>query len=128
MSLTNAIKAISMTRLLSAVMVATALLLVTGSANAAAPGITGPNFDLTARAAFISQPDGAMIYSWGYGCNTTPTGFNPPASRMPGANCPNMQVPGPTLVVTEGQTVTVTLHNACRPRRETLRYCFPAFR
>ncbi len=62
-------KAISMTRLLSTVMVATALLLVTGSANAAAPGITGPNFDLTARAAFITQPDGATIYSWGYGCN-----------------------------------------------------------
>jgi FtsP/CotA-like multicopper oxidase with cupredoxin domain len=127
MSLTNAIKAISMTRLLSAVMVATALLLVTGSANAAAPGITGPSFDLTARAAFISQPDGAMIYSWGYGCNTTPTGFNPPASRMPGANCPNMQVPGPTLVVTEGQTVTVTLHNALPAAAGNTSILFPGF-
>src|SRR6202521_6257950 len=29
----------------------------------------GPNFNLTAQPAFLNQPDGAAVYSWGYGCN-----------------------------------------------------------
>src|SRR5215469_13064666 len=78
------------------------------TAHAAAPGITGPTFNLTAQAAFLTQPDGQSIYSWGYGCATTPLGFAP---AMPGQNCPAMQVPGPTLIVTEGQSVTVNLTN-----------------
>ena len=52
-------------------------------AHAAAPGITGtpvpqnltvtgPFFDLTAAAGYTTQPDGASIYTWGYGCNTAP--------------------------------------------------------
>jgi FtsP/CotA-like multicopper oxidase with cupredoxin domain len=108
-------KSNSVIRLLSALMGAVVLLLA-APAQAAAPGITGgtgntATFDLTAKASFISQPDGAMVYSWGYGCNTAPAGFNPDSSKLPGANCADMQIPGPTLVVTEGQTVTVTLHN-----------------
>jgi len=65
-------KAISITRLLLAAMVA---MLLTATAYAAAPGITGPTFSLTAQSAYISQPDGQAIYSWGYGCNGAPTGF-----------------------------------------------------
>ena len=91
-------------------------------AAAAVPGIngvanstgTGQIFNLSASADLISQPDGAMIYSWGYGCSSgsaTP-GFLPSgAGSIPGANCPLMQLPGPTLIVTEGQTVTVNLSN-----------------
>src|SRR5262245_18928080 len=84
---------------------------VAAGAQAAAPGITGPSFDLTAAPGYISQPDGASVYSWGYGCNTQPSGFSPAA--ITGARCPNgeMQLPGPTLIVTQGDTVTVTLHN-----------------
>jgi hypothetical protein len=82
-----------------------------GEAFAAAPGITGTTFNLTAQPAFLNQPDGASVYSWGYGCNGAPAGFMPPASVMPGTNCPTMQVPGPTLIVTEGATVTVNLIN-----------------
>jgi FtsP/CotA-like multicopper oxidase with cupredoxin domain len=81
------------------------------AAHAAAPGITGPTFNLVASTAFLNQPDGSSVYSWGYGCNGTPLGFDPPASLMPGANCPTMQVPGPTLIVTEGQTVIINLTN-----------------
>ena len=81
------------------------------AAHAAAPGITGPTFNLVASTAFLNQPDGSSVYSWGYGCNGTPLGFDPPASLMPGANCPMMQVPGPTLIVTEGQTVIINLTN-----------------
>jgi FtsP/CotA-like multicopper oxidase with cupredoxin domain len=121
----------SVTRLLSVLMVAVVLLLA-ATARAAAPGITGgtagtATFDLTAKASFISQPDGAMVYSWGYGCNTPPAGFNPDTSKMPGANCPDMQIPGPTLVVTEGQTVTVTLHNNLPAAAGNTSILFPSF-
>jgi FtsP/CotA-like multicopper oxidase with cupredoxin domain len=126
MRATNMKKAISKTRLLPALVVAVAVLL-TATAYAAAPGITGPIFNLTAQPAFTSQPDGAMVYSWGYGCNGAPSGFNPPASLMPNANCPTMQVPGPTLIVTQGQTVTVNLVNNLPAAAGNTSILFPGF-
>ena len=86
----------------------TLLMGLAATASAAVPGITGPTFTLTAQPAFINQPDGEAIYSWGYGCSSAPAGFAP---TLPGQTCPTMQVPGPTLIVTEGQTVNVTLTN-----------------
>ncbi len=77
-------EAISMTRLVP-VVIAVALLL-TATAYAAAPGITGPTFNLTAQPAYLNQPDGEAVYSWGYGCNGTPSGFAPAA--MPNADLP----------------------------------------
>ena len=55
--------------------VAASALLSASFASAAAPGIKGPNFSLTAQDNYITQPDGQAIYSWGYGCTTgvTPT-------------------------------------------------------
>jgi FtsP/CotA-like multicopper oxidase with cupredoxin domain len=97
------------------------------SAQAAAPGITGPTFNLTAQAASISQPDGQAVYSWGYGCNGVPTGFNPSATNMPGATCPTMQVPGPTLIVTQGQPVTVNLTNNLPTAAGNTSILFPGF-
>ena len=76
---------------------AAAALLLTATAFAAAPGITGPTFSLTAQPAYITQPDGQAVYSWGYGCNGAPTGFAP--SAIAGPTCNSMQVPGPTLIV-----------------------------
>jgi FtsP/CotA-like multicopper oxidase with cupredoxin domain len=102
-------------------------LLLAATAYASAPGITGPGFDLTAQAAYISQPDGSMVYSWGYGCNTAPTGFNPPATKMPGATCSKMQVPGPTLIVIQGQTVRITLHNNLPTAAGNTSILFPGF-
>src|SRR2546429_2464202 len=109
MSATKMLKAISKTRLFLAAMVAMALLLP-ATAHAAAPGITGPTFNLTAQPAYITQPDGSMVYSWGYGCNGAPTAYAP-AAISSGTFCNSMQVPGPTLIVTEGQAITVTLTN-----------------
>src|SRR5215467_12491985 len=106
MKATNMKKAISITQMLLTPMVVLALLLAATASYAAAPGVTGPNFKLIAQPAYLTQPDGEMIYSWGYGCNGAPTGFAP---TMPNQNCPTMQVPGPTMIVTEGQTVTVNL-------------------
>lgn len=92
--------------------VATVALLFAASAHAAAPGITGTSFSLNAGEGYSSQPDGALIYSWGYGCTT---GFTPtyaPAAFSTIGFCPTMQLPGPTLIVTEGATFTVTLTNS----------------
>jgi FtsP/CotA-like multicopper oxidase with cupredoxin domain len=116
--------AISKKQLLLAPVVAVVLLLA-ATAHAAAPGITGPSFDLTAQAAYITQPDGQMVYSWGYGCNTAPTGFAP--APISNAKCPTMQVPGPTLIVTEGDTVTVKLTNGLPSAAGNTSILFPGF-
>ena len=72
-----------------------AMLLLPGMAAAAVEGITATNFNLTARAGTVSSAPGESVYVWGY-ANGGGT----------------MQLPGPTLIVTEGQMIQVTLHNA----------------
>src|SRR6267142_1088181 len=118
---------IAKTQLLPVLVVALALLL-TASAYAAAPGITGTSFSLTAGAAYTTQPDGALIYTWGYGCSTgfAPT-FDPPATSMPGATCPTMQLPGPTLIVNAGTNFTVTLTNNLPAAAGNTSILFPGF-
>jgi FtsP/CotA-like multicopper oxidase with cupredoxin domain len=95
------------------------------TAHAAAPGITGPTFNLVAQTSFLNQPDGSAVYSWGYGCNGAPSGFAPAAIKN--ATCPTMQIPGPTLIVTEGQTVTVTLTNNLPSSAGNTSILFPGF-
>jgi FtsP/CotA-like multicopper oxidase with cupredoxin domain len=92
---------------------------------ATTPGISGTKFDLTAQEAFISQPDGAMVYSWGYGCKTAPSKFLPAA--ITSGTCPAMQIPGPTLIVTEGEDVTVTLANNLPKSAGNTSILFPGF-
>jgi len=135
-----------MARLAPVGVVAVASLLA-AAAQAAAPGITGGaasatgvTFNLTAQTANLNQPDGQTLYSWGYGCGTAPT----PGTASPGtaatawaptafvgvtanANCPGSQVPGPTLVVTEGQTVTVHLYNGLPTPVGNTSILFPGF-
>ncbi len=117
----------SNTRLLLA---STAALLLAAAAHAAVPGITGPTFNLTAQTAFLNQPDGNSVYAWGYGCGTAagavaPSGFAPAA--ITNATCPLMQVPGPTLIVTEGQSVTVNLYNGLPAAAGNTSILFPGF-
>jgi FtsP/CotA-like multicopper oxidase with cupredoxin domain len=95
------------------------------TAHAAAPGITGPNFNLTAGPAYLTQPDGQAVYSWGFGCKGAPAGYAPAAIN--GASCSSMQVPGPTLIVNEGQTVTVTLTNNLPAAAGNTSILFPGF-
>ncbi len=99
-------------RLPSLVLVAGALL-SPAPGRAAAPGITSNtatagSFALTAQNAYLNQPDGNQVYAWGYGCvaNSVAT-FRP---TMPNQACSTMQVPGPTLIVTEGQAVDSGIH------------------
>jgi len=70
------------------------LLLLPGASEAVIDGITGPTFNLTAKTGHISTGEGNSVFMWGY---------------ADGAS--NMQYPGPTMIVNEGQTVTVNLTN-----------------
>src|SRR5215471_1365064 len=115
MRTTKMTKSISIARLFLAPMVA---LFLAVAAHAATPGITAAGgaagtFNLVAQTAFLNQPDGEAVYAWGYGCNGAPTFATPlgGAGLFPNANCPTMQVPGPTLIVTEGTTVIINLTN-----------------
>ncbi len=125
MNATNTKMMISKTRLFVLLVLA---LLLSSTAHAAAPGITGGTFNLTAQAAYLSQPDGASVYSWGYGCTTPPssTSFRP-ATITTTPFCNTMQVPGPTLIVTEGQTVVVTLTNNLPAAAGNTSILFPGF-
>jgi FtsP/CotA-like multicopper oxidase with cupredoxin domain len=113
-------------RLLGVTVVALAALTAI-SARAAAPGITGPAFDLVAAPGYISQPDGASIYSWGYGCNVGSTPTFAPTKISGTCTGGQMQLPGPTLIVTEGQVVTVTLHNNLPVAAGNTSILFPGF-
>ena len=112
----NMKNATSKTQLFLALVVAVTLSLAP-AAFAAAPGIsstagTAGTFNLTAQDAYLNQPDGEAVYSWGYGCvsGSSPT-FLPRATFAFTPSCNTMQVPGPTLIVTEGATVTINLTN-----------------
>ena len=66
---------------------------VTG-AGAVIDGITGPTFNLSVGIGRISTPDGGSVLIWGYAGGTG-----------------QVQYPGPTLIVNQGEVVTVTLTN-----------------
>jgi FtsP/CotA-like multicopper oxidase with cupredoxin domain len=102
----------------------TVLTLFVAAAQAAVPGITGTSFHLTASADRSSQPDGNSLYSWGYGCTNTST-----VSFVPfNGTCPEMQLPGPTLIVNEGQTISVTLTNKLPAAAGNTSIVFPGFK
>ncbi|MGB8323961.1 MAG: multicopper oxidase family protein [Candidatus Acidiferrum sp.] len=112
----------SNTRVLSVIWIVLASLCGASAGHASVPGIQGTTFNLVASENYTSQPDGMAIYSWGYGCATT-TGV----TAVPFGSCESMQIPGPTLIVTEGQTVTVTLTNNLGAVAGNTSIVFPGF-
>jgi FtsP/CotA-like multicopper oxidase with cupredoxin domain len=121
----------SVSRILPVVMSAVTLLLAS-AAQAASPGIKGASFALTANPAFISQPDGNYVYSWGYGCVASPAvGAFAPAMANATPSCSTMQIPGPTLIVTAPATgtatVTVSLTNNLPAAAGNTSILFPGF-
>jgi FtsP/CotA-like multicopper oxidase with cupredoxin domain len=74
----------------------TAALLFTSAAGtqAAIQGLTGTDFEFRAKADYVSTADGGSMLLWGYSNGTN-----------------RAQYPGPTLIVTKGQTVNITLRN-----------------
>src|SRR5882757_5890641 len=123
---TNMKKAISMSKLLLVVIVALASLF-SATARASTPGIYGPTFNLTAQSAYLTQPDGQAIYSWGYGCVSQPAAASFRPAAIATGVCNTMQVPGPTLIVTEGQTVTINLTNNLPIAAGNTSILFPGF-
>lgn len=72
------------------------VMLLSLPSQAVVDGITGPTFNLKASAGYISTADGNNIYAWGYSEAASPK---------------SMQFPGPTLIVNQGDTVTINLTN-----------------
>jgi hypothetical protein len=70
-------------------------------------GITGPTFNLYASSFYVTLPDASGLYMWGYGDE----GAGATATHPEGNGYSLPQYPGPTLIVTEGDTVTVNLKN-----------------
>jgi FtsP/CotA-like multicopper oxidase with cupredoxin domain len=128
----RAMKTNTLVRQLVRVTAVAAVALLGSAAQAAAPGFAGvtsgnaATFNLDASAAYITQPDGSSIYSWGYGCTAATTSGLLPAG-LSGANCPTMQLPGPTLVVAKGATVTVNLTNNLPASAGRTSILFPGF-
>lgn len=88
------------------------------NAHAGVPGYVDPtpgsaSFDLTADEGYISAADGSVIYMWG---------LRTPDRTM-------MQYPGPTLIVNQGDTVTVSLTNCLdsEAAAENTSLIFPGF-
>ncbi len=77
------------------IVIAIGFMLFAIDSHAAIEGITGPVFYLSARADNLSTPDGGSILFWSYAETDKSIG----------------QYPGPTLIVTEGDVVTVNLLN-----------------
>lgn len=76
------------------------------NADAVINGVTGTRttgavtFDVITSFANIPTPDGNSVHMWGYG-----------VEDLDGDGVIDMQYPGPTLIVNEGDVVTVTLTN-----------------
>jgi len=132
----NMKNATSKTQLFLALVVAVTL--HAQAAFAAVPGITGTSaagtsaaaaFSLTAQDAYLNQPDGEAVYSWGYGCVSQPpaAAFVPAVAFAFTPSCNTMQVPGPTMVVTEGATVTISLTNNLPAPAGNTSILFPGF-
>lgn len=97
----------SAARVRSFAIVASSALLLPALSHAAIDGVSGSSFALSARAGQISIPDGGSVYAWGYTAG------------------PEMQLPGPTLIVTAGTAVTVTLTNALPAAAGNVSIVFP---
>jgi FtsP/CotA-like multicopper oxidase with cupredoxin domain len=74
-------------------------LLFAAPAGAEIPGLTGTEFSFIAASGYIQNGDGNNLFFWGYADG------NPPSGTV------QVQYPGPTLIVNEGDTVTVMLTN-----------------
>jgi FtsP/CotA-like multicopper oxidase with cupredoxin domain len=75
-------------------------------------GITGPTFNLYAFVFNMNLPEGSSLQMWGFG--DMDAGAN--ATHPEGVGYDLPQYPGPTLIVTEGQTVTINLTNEGVPQ------------
>lgn len=97
-----------LTRILRMSLVLALLMIGTHIAQATIIGNTGTTFNLTVRDGYISLPDGGSLYTWGYGLD----------NRV-------MQYPGPTLIVNQGDVITITLKNELPASAGNVSIVFP---
>ena len=76
---------------------------IASMAQAAIVGVEDTTFNLVAKDGYITSGDGDSLYMWGY--STTETHNNGLSTNG------GMQYPGPTLIVNEGDSVTINLTN-----------------
>jgi len=102
------------------------------TSNAATPGIAGgtgtPVFNLSAAPMRSVQPNGKSIYAWGYGCKLDPEQHVFFCGSDRGRELSGRAMPGPTLIVTEGDLVTVNLINNLPAAAGNTSILFPDFR
>lgn len=79
-----------------------------GNSWAAIDGVSGANFFLSAKAGRISTADGNSVYTWGFALNGS-----------------TMQYPGPTLIVNQGDIITVSLRNNLPAQYGNVSIVFP---
>jgi len=85
-------------------------MLIPLTSHAAIDGVVPPGgaVTLTASEGYISIADGGSVYSWGYSVDGS-----------------SMQLPGPTLILTQGVEYTVTLNNALPAAAGNVSIVFP---
>lgn len=88
---------------LAAVSLSVLLSTVSPRTEAVINGVTGTTFDFVACQFSIPTPDGGNVPMWGYGMGTS------------AADCANAQYPGPTLILNQGDQVTINLSNVTLP-------------
>jgi len=94
---------------LRAILLMTVILLLLGSSSQASiQGEAGTSFSLTARQGYIITSDGDNILMWGYTLGTN-----------------SMQYPGPTLLLNQGDTITITLKNELPEQAGNVSIVFP---
>jgi FtsP/CotA-like multicopper oxidase with cupredoxin domain len=95
-----------LTRFFSVAALAVLLIPVAARAGINDAPVTGP-ITLTASEGYISIADGGSVYSWGYSTDGT------------------MQLPGPTLILTQGVEVNITLTNELPAAAGNVSIVFP---
>lgn len=83
-------------------------LLFAGGAQASINGVTGNTFNFSVKPAIMPTPDGDSLLVWGYALNGGP-----------------MQYPGPTLIVNQGDTITINLTNELNVPNMPVSLVFP---
>lgn len=95
-------------------LLAAAMALAGMQAHAAVAGVSGTlagstrSFEMFAGEGYISMADGVQVYSWGYGAATGSGGTG------------LMQISGPTLLVNQGETVSISFTNNLPTRSSML--------
>jgi len=104
-------------------------ILLSAAAQAAASGHQREHDQSHRGPAYLSQPDGLSVYSWGYGCTgrSAAERLDLCADHDHDPFCTTMQFRVRPWWVTEGQSVTVTLTITCRPPPATPSILFPGF-